>query len=131
MTKAEEVALRAKICERLGLGPDGMCPTKTPVLSRALNQRMDQASLSIMSAAEVDACAVQDVAPRDYIIARGVSTQVMQQAPQRNIPSRDNSGNDPMFDLAVESLANYSGSKNRDHLFYAQAAIARMIKNSR
>ena len=171
VTEAEKIALRAKIFANLGLGPDGMCPTKPPVLLQAEEKRaadgearrvltsqelhisrsmmvspgdylkakqqraVDKASLTAMSSEEIEACAVQDVRPSDYIvtrgvIARGVSTEVMQQEPQRNIPSSNNSGNDPMFDLAVESLAKYSADKNPDHLFYAQAAIARMLKRS-
>ena len=122
VTEAEKIELRAKIFANLGLGPDGMCPTKPPVLSTALNQRMDTASLSIMSAQEIDCCERVGTRPADYIVARGVVN------PRAVMAASAGDNADPMVNAAFESLAKYSADKNRDHLFAAQAAIARMLK---
>ena len=118
VTEAEKIALRAKIFANLRLGPDGMCPTKPPVLSRALKQRMDNASLSIMSAQEIDCCERVGVRAAYYIVSRGVVN------PRAVIAASADDNADPMVRAAFESLAKYSADKNRDHLFAAQAAIA-------
>ena len=159
MTKAEEIALKARIFQRLGLGPDGLCPKPgtTPIVFTAQKRRMDDASLSIMSAEEIAACQAQGVAPSDYIQTRGavngrgtsaVFTAQPAESPMEKLAvfvrenggtitpvgSRDDDADEAMVESTRESLAKYEagvgGKRNRDHLFAAQAAIQRMLKRS-
>ena len=135
MTKAEtpdQIALRAQIFQRLGLGPNGMCATGLSF--RAREARMDEASRSIMSAEEREACAVHGVAPHDYIVTRGTVNGTGERTVFTAQPAGESGDDDTMIEMARESLSKFcagvGGRKNRDHLFAAQAAINRMLKRS-
>jgi len=127
MTEAEKIATRAKIFANLGLGPDGMCKTTTPVLSRALNQSMDKASLSALSAPEIETCQTQDVRPSDYIAARGVVN------PAANAFAAAAETDKEILESVRESLAKFAAGVNgtagrRQHLENARKALMRALK---
>lgn len=134
MTKTESpetIALRAKIFQRLGLSPTGMCPT-TPVLGfRAREARMDEASLSIMSAEEIEACAAHGVAPHDYIVTRGVVNGRGTSTVFTAQPAADTGDDD--IEMCMENLARAQAGvgDKRVNLIAAACAAERALKKAR
>jgi hypothetical protein len=84
VTEAEKIAARARIFMSLGLGPDGMCKTTNAPTLRNIEDRMDDASRTVLSEHELAICAREGVSPSTFLIARGVSTEIMREQP----PSR-------------------------------------------
>ena len=97
--------------------------TKPPILSRALNQRMDKASLSIMSAQQIDCCERVGVRPAHYIVSRGVVN------PWAVMAASADDNADPMQRCVRVTGKILSRQESRPSVC-RQAAIARMLKRS-